>query len=94
MGTPLCRLAVLSLTLGLWTSASGQVVTSQVDNGRTNANVHEKRLRPSNVNVTSFGKLFSRTVDGDIFAQPLFVPSVEIPGIGKRVAVCVPANRG
>lgn len=89
MGTPLCRLAVLSLTLGLWTSASGQVVTSQVDNGRTNANVHEKRLRPSNVNVTSFGKLFSRTVDGDIFAQPLFVPSVKIPGIGKRDVVFV-----
>ena len=89
MGIPLCRLAVLNLALGVLASASGQVVTSQVDNSRTNANVHEKRLRPSNVNATSFGKLFSRTVDGDIFAQPLFVPALNLPGIGKRNVVFV-----
>ena len=89
MGIPLCRLAVLNLALGIWASASGQVVTSQVNNSRTNANVHETRLSPSNVNVTSFGKLFSRKVDGDIFAQPLFVPSLNIPGTGKRDVVFV-----
>jgi len=89
MGIPLCRLAVLNVALGVWASASGQVLTSQVDNFRTNANVHEKRLRPSNVNVASFGRLFSRRVEGDIFAQPLFVPSVNIPKIGKRDVVFV-----
>ena len=65
----------------------GQVVTAQADNARTNANVHETRLRPENVNAASFGKLYSRTVDGDIFAQPLFVPAVNLPRIGKRDVV-------
>jgi hypothetical protein len=80
---------VLNLALGVSASGCGQVVTSQADNSRTNANIHEKRLRPTNVNTTSFGKLFSRTVDGDIYAQPLFVPSLNIPGVGKRDVVFV-----
>jgi hypothetical protein len=44
-------------------------------------------LKPSNVNTRDFGRLFSRTVDGDVFAQPLYVPSLMIPGVGKRNVV-------
>lgn len=47
-------------------------------------NLHEKVLKPSNVNAGNFGKLFSRTVYGEVFAQLLYVPSLEMPGIGKR----------
>ena len=65
---------VLVVALLVSGSAKAQVVTAQADNARTNANVHEMRLRPANVNAASFGKLYSRTVDGDVFAQPLFVP--------------------
>ena len=80
---------VLGVALGISGAGWGQVVTAQADNARTNANVHETRLRPENVNAASFGKLYSRTVDGDIFAQPLFVPAVNLPRIGKRDVVYV-----
>jgi hypothetical protein len=39
-----------------------QITTSQVDNARTDANVHETLLTPSNVNQRQFGKIFSLPV--------------------------------
>lgn len=60
-----------------------QVLTSQYDNARTGANLNEKILTPQNVNSRQFGKVFTLTVDGDIYAQPLYLPNVEIPGHGK-----------
>src|SRR5262249_48243029 len=44
----------------------------------------EKALTPENVNVRQFGKLGAFKVDGPVYAQPLFLPSVEIPGKGKH----------
>jgi hypothetical protein len=61
-----------------------QITTSQVDNSRTGANLHETILTPRNVNPKEFGKLFTVPVDGDVYAQPLFVPGVEIPGRGRH----------
>jgi hypothetical protein len=65
-------------------SAIAQVTTSQYDNARTGANPVEKTLTPQNVNAKQFGKLFNFHVDGDVYAQPLYVPDVEIPGQGKH----------
>lgn len=50
-----------------------QITTSQVDNARTGANLHETTLTPANVNRQQFGKLFNLPVDGDVYAQPLFI---------------------
>jgi hypothetical protein len=72
------------LFLGLMNACSAQVTTSQVDNARSGAYLKETVLTPRNVNAQQFGKLFSLTVDGDIYAQPLFVPGVEVPGKGKH----------
>src|ERR1700722_1155668 len=47
-----------------------------------NTNLSETTLTPSNVNSAHFGKVFSFPVDGSIFAQPLYVPHVTIPGQG------------
>jgi hypothetical protein len=64
------------------TALCAQVVTSQFDNSRTSANLHETTLTPANVNAAHFGKLFKLKVDGDIYAQPLYVPHLMIPGKG------------
>jgi len=61
---------------------SVSVTTWHNDNSRTGKNVSETRLTVSNVNSSGFGKLFAYKVDGQIYAQPLYVPSVSIPGLG------------
>jgi len=65
-------------------AAHAQMTTSQVDNARTGANVDETTLTPRNVNAQQFGKLFTLKVDGAVYAQPLFLSGVEIPGKGRH----------
>jgi hypothetical protein len=79
------RAVVLLGVLALAASASAQrVTTSQYNNARTGANLNETRLTPRNVNVQHFGKIFTLHVDGDVYAQPLFLGGVEIPGKGRH----------
>ena len=78
----------MSLILGFALLASSlarsQVLTAQYDNARTGASLNERVLTPRNVNVTQFGKLFALKADGDVYAQPLYMPDLEIPGKGKH----------
>jgi hypothetical protein len=80
---------VLSLLAFLSSSSSSQVTTSQYDNARTGANLSETILTPANVNVKQFGKVFTFPVDGPIYAQPLYLPAVEVPGKGVYNVVYV-----
>lgn len=66
-----------------------QVTTSQYDNFRTGATLSEKILTPQNVNAKQFGKLGAFKVDGAVYAQPLFVPGVELPGKGTHDVIYV-----
>jgi uncharacterized protein (TIGR03437 family) len=67
---------VLSLFV-FTTAAFGQnVLTGGNDNYRTNANLSETILKPSNVKTGTFGRLFSLSVDGQIYAQPLYQQNV------------------
>ena len=77
---------IVLLTAVIPTTAVGQVsvVTEGYDNARTGANLAETVLNTSNVNVGQFGKLFSYTVDGSIYAQPLYVPNVPVAGQGTH----------
>ena len=59
-----------------------RVRTSQYDNLRTGANVHETVLTPGNVNARQFGKIASLPVDGNVYAQPLYLSHVNVPGKG------------
>lgn len=61
-------------------SGNPAITTGQYNSGRTASNPNEIILNPSNVNVTQFGKLFSWSVDDQIYAQPLYVPGVIIGG--------------
>src|SRR2546428_3836514 len=66
-----------------------QVLTSQYDNARTGATLTETVLTTANVNATQFGKIFSYAVDGDVYAQPLYLPGVDVPGKGRHNVVYV-----
>ena len=61
------------------------VYTYHNDLARDGANSQEYALTPSSVNTTSFGKLFSCTADGAIYAQPLWVAGVNIAGVTHNV---------
>jgi hypothetical protein len=65
------------------------VTTHHNDLNRTGVNPAETTLNPSNVNVDTFGKLFSLDVDGPIYAQPLYVPNLSIAGSGTHNVVFV-----
>src|SRR5438093_3423965 len=73
-------------------SGVASVWTQHNDNSRTGANLNETILTTSNVNVNQFGKLFSRVVDGQVYAQPLYVPGVNIQGLHNVVYVATMKN--
>jgi hypothetical protein len=74
-----------------WVLAQVDVLTQRYDNARSGGNLKETKLKTSNVNKTSFGKLAFRIVDGNIYAQPLIVSGARIashPGVnGTNVAI-------
>src|ERR1041384_1803011 len=83
----IAKLYVFALGTTATLSGAVAVTTRHYDLSRTGVNQAETILNARNVNVTQFGKLFSRTVDGQIYAQPLYVPNVGIPGQGTHNVV-------
>ena len=61
------------------------VLTQHNDNHRTGVYLAETRLTPAVVRSGSFGRLYTRNVRGDIFAQPLFVRGVRTAGGPKNL---------
>ena len=69
------------------TKAQTSVLTQHNDIGRTGQNINETILTTSNVNSTQFGKLFTLKVDGQVYAQPLYVPQLTINGATHNVLI-------
>ena len=65
-------------------SAQKSIITQHGDNGRSGWYKYETVLNQKNVRPGSFGKLFTRPVDDQMYAQPLVVCNIEMPGVGKR----------
>jgi hypothetical protein len=82
-------LFALCFLLAAVTCAAQSNVTYQYDNSRTGQNTTETILTPSNVNVNQFGKLFSLSTIGQVYAQPLYVPNVAISGKGTHNVLIV-----
>jgi hypothetical protein len=62
------------------------------DIGQTGQNLNETVLTTANVNVATFGKLFSRSVDGPVHAQVLYVPKLQVRGRRHNVAYVATEN--
>jgi hypothetical protein len=79
-----CKHVALALcvcaTVQLQRAQGVDVLTQHNDQFRTGANLSETSLTTANVNSTQFGKLFSYTVDGLVFAQSLYVSGLTISG--------------
>lgn len=72
-----------SITIGV-TSLAG-VFTYHNNLTRDGVNDQEYALTPANVSTGSFAKLFSCTVDGAIYAQPLWVANITVNGAIRNV---------
>ena len=68
---------------------SVNVLTWHNDLTRQGLNSTETVLTPANVNSSTFGKLFSYAVTGQVYAQPLYVSNLAIPGQGTHNVVFV-----
>lgn len=77
-------------TVGV-TNLSG-VFTYHNDLARDGVNNQEFALTPSNVRSGSFGKLFACAVDGEMYAQPLWVANVAISGGMHNVVFAATEN--
>ncbi len=69
--------------------AQTPILTQHYDNARTGQNTSETILTPANVSSAAFGKLFTLTADGYVYAQPLYVPDLAIPGQGTHNVIFI-----
>jgi hypothetical protein len=73
-------------------SAQVSIWTYHVDNARDGANTNETILNLTNVNSTTFGRLYSNSVDGCVYAEPLYIPNLNIGGQMHNVVFIATEN--
>jgi hypothetical protein len=87
----LIAVSLVTMTLAFGSSAHAvqAVLQRGYDAGVSGANLAEVTLNTSNVAPATFGLVFKLPVDDNVYAQPLYVPSVAIPGQGTHNVVYV-----
>src|SRR6478609_8841631 len=71
---------------------SFNILTRNIDSGRTGANLVETALNTSNVNTSTFGKVFELPVDDQVFAGLLYASNVTIDGASHNVVYVATVN--
>jgi hypothetical protein len=72
-------------TARVWVTDYPGMFTYHADRFRSGVNLQEFALTKSTVKSSTFGKVFTRTVDGQIYAQPLHVANLTIAGAKHNV---------
>jgi uncharacterized protein (TIGR03437 family) len=75
----LARISALALSVAACAFAQVSVLNVNYDKQQTGANLQETILQPS-LNWSNFGKVGTYAVDGQVYAQPLYLPGVTIGG--------------
>lgn len=81
--------ALIVVVMSPLDGVSQNILTYHYDNARDGANTNEVVLTPANVNTNHFFKLFTYTVDGEVYAEPLYMAKVAITGQGTHDVVFV-----
>jgi hypothetical protein len=76
-------------TATVYITNNAGLFTQRGNNQRAGQNEEETVLFPNNVNSARFGKLSSHAVDGNIYAQPLYVANLDMGGLGVHNVVYV-----
>ena len=85
---------VLSAAKAASVGVSTDVVTYHNDVARTGRYANETTLTPSNVVAAVFGKVRLLATDGKVDAQPLYLSSLAVPGVGVRDVVYAATEHG
>lgn len=73
-------LCLACLAFASFLPAQVDVLTHHNNPERTGTNTRETELTPANVNAGQFGMLFKRTVDDQLYSQPLLATNIKIAG--------------
>src|SRR5436305_1780165 len=68
----------VSPAASVWVTSYPGMMTYHGDASRSGLNGQERALAPSRVNTATFSRLFTRSVDGNLYAQPLYVANLLI----------------
>jgi hypothetical protein len=73
-------------------AANSAVTTFRNDNGLTGQYPNETILNTGNVNPSQFGKRVTYPVDGQVYAQPLYLPNLTVGGTAHDVVFAATEN--
>src|SRR5262252_5059790 len=84
------RLSIIAVLIAIGTGLlASDLTTGQNDASRTAATTTETVLNTSNVSALKFGKVATRSVDGHIYAQPLYAQGVGVGSLRRANVVYV-----